>query len=353
MARKAHGGIYWNTRLNQSRTLSSPVATTRMPECIRRFPLPVTMVSSTRFVATALVCLVMWFFIACGLNHGNESQRSRRWLRPDVDRRKSVGNVSTGWNSNRLHWCMRDCNLCKYRYIIILGTGRSGSTTVLSMLNLVPEVHISGENAGQILSFVDLSQRIEATNKHVGIDSWLREPISRESFLCYVQSWLLHSTRMPCDDPNIKFFGWKEIRYTDEVTLRLIAEIFPCSKIILNFRRNVAQQARSGWFESSQNATDVLARQNNVLLQFHERHQTAKRAERDGSSESEVDTFIFPLEDFTVDGFNRLLDWLGIFHCRFKATMHVNKGGYEEGFLNARGDGVIECLKTDNTNDYY
>jgi hypothetical protein len=33
-------------------------------------------------------------------------------------------------------------------WLVILATGRSGSTTIESMLNAVPQVHLTGENGG-------------------------------------------------------------------------------------------------------------------------------------------------------------------------------------------------------------
>jgi hypothetical protein len=44
-----------------------------------------------------------------------------------------------------------------YSWLFILATGRSGSTTILSMLNQVPEISLSGENndlLGSLISVV-------------------------------------------------------------------------------------------------------------------------------------------------------------------------------------------------------
>ena len=38
------------------------------------------------------------------------------------------------------------CDLCEGRHVFVLGTGRSGSTTILEALNSLPGVALSGEN---------------------------------------------------------------------------------------------------------------------------------------------------------------------------------------------------------------
>ena len=40
----------------------------------------------------------------------------------------------------------KSCDLCGQRWLFVLATGRSGSTTVLNMLNALPGVYMAGEN---------------------------------------------------------------------------------------------------------------------------------------------------------------------------------------------------------------
>lgn len=42
------------------------------------------------------------------------------------------------------------CDLCEGRHVFVLGTGRSGSTTILEALNSLPGVTLSGENHASI-----------------------------------------------------------------------------------------------------------------------------------------------------------------------------------------------------------
>ena len=43
------------------------------------------------------------------------------------------------------------CNLCERPYLFVVSVGgRTGSTSVLNMLNAIPHIRLAGENGGQI-----------------------------------------------------------------------------------------------------------------------------------------------------------------------------------------------------------
>ena len=65
------------------------------------------------------------------------------------------------FNSTNPHigWCPHAdcynspiCTPCRRRFLLIIATGRSGSTTLLSMINQLPGVRLSGENKDALLS---------------------------------------------------------------------------------------------------------------------------------------------------------------------------------------------------------
>ena len=39
-------------------------------------------------------------------------------------------------------------------------------------------------------------------------------------------------------------------------------------------------------------------------------------------------SYTLPVEDFTSDGFNGLLEWLGEQQCRFRRVVHTNEKGF-------------------------
>jgi hypothetical protein len=49
------------------------------------------------------------------------------------------------------------CDLCKdHDWVFVLGTGRSGSTSVIEMVNTIPGVFLAGENFGQVLQMREM-----------------------------------------------------------------------------------------------------------------------------------------------------------------------------------------------------
>lgn len=51
--------------------------------------------------------------------------------------------------------CGFRCDLSAYRWIFVLGVGRSGSTTILSMLNRLPGVELDGEHNGEAIARIE------------------------------------------------------------------------------------------------------------------------------------------------------------------------------------------------------
>ena len=58
------------------------------------------------------------------------------------------------------------CTPCNRRFLFIISTGRSGSTTLLKMLNLLPNVRISGENNNEMYFASQLIDNIRKDDKH-------------------------------------------------------------------------------------------------------------------------------------------------------------------------------------------
>jgi hypothetical protein len=53
--------------------------------------------------------------------------------------------------------------LCKRKFVFILATGRSGSTSILNMINALPNYSISGEHNGQFWSWFGLYSKFQFT----------------------------------------------------------------------------------------------------------------------------------------------------------------------------------------------
>ena len=89
-----------------------------------------------------------------------------------------------------------------------------------------------------------------------------------------------------------------------------IEKLFPGAKIIMNWRATMST-LNASW---ANNRDGVMSYQPSNFSWTKNYHNT----------------FGLPLEDFTVENFNRLLTWLGIRGCHYTAVLHSNKNGYEQ-----------------------
>jgi hypothetical protein len=108
-------------------------------------------------------------------------------------------------------WCAVSsadtCDLCKHPFTIILGTGRSGSTTLLEMLNQLDGYALTGEHAAMMVTLMDLHKRFlrtqEATNK--GYVAWKHSERKESTHFCWMQSWFVNN-----DDGKVDtIYGFK------------------------------------------------------------------------------------------------------------------------------------------------
>ena len=206
------------------------------------------------------------------------------------------------------------CDLCKHHWLIVVGVGRSGSTTIKAMLRAIPQINMAGENHGVI-------RVVEGTvwSPHTLGGSWGHGDIDPGRLFCSAQEFLLANigedkTSALLDEQahDQRLIGYKQL--IDRIgSLDLVARVFPCARIVLNFRQNARAQYRASrrafrthhhvsWFQL---AVDRM-------LQFHAEHPDR--------------TFLLPLEEFTVDRFNELLAWIGVKGCTYGNVLHCNSG---------------------------
>ena len=276
------------------------------------------------------------------------------------------------------------CSVCEDDWVIVVGTGRSGSTTVLEMLNSIPGVLINGEHNGQLwallsalnhatrglhgvesVDFVSVfgnysnlgtSESLKQAREHMQLVHAMRGAAAageaaqelnahKERFLCYVRWYIRHMLSVDCTKGGLR--GFKEVRYATPPMLAFLRDLFPCGKFILNYRDPVSQSHSSWWVrhlrEDREGTMRELNGMVNTLLDFHAQHKGAgvqrprdahgdnaynNTAEitsfEDGFGAPTQNTFLLPLESFSVDTFNRMLKWLGKTGCKFNHVLHSN-----------------------------
>mmetsp|Transcript_15651 Transcript_15651/g.43165 ORF Transcript_15651/g.43165 Transcript_15651/m.43165 type:complete len:341 (-) Transcript_15651:1908-2930(-) len=169
-------------------------------------------------------------------------------------------------------WCpqaiCRDsalCRPCERRFLIIVTSGRTASTTLTWMMDLLPGVRMSGENNNVIQTMKSALQR---TLRHPfklelpkGQEkgAWGHNPIPYGSFACPTQAIIETLNPPPLrQEPNgtqqqqDDIVGFKTIRLFRNNTMahvpgivHFLKEHFPCARYLVNYRSDVLAQAKS------------------------------------------------------------------------------------------------------------
>lgn len=193
-------------------------------------------------------------------------------------------------------------------HVFLLGTGRSGSTSISQMLRNAG-IFLHGEHAGILKDVLSFERKIVDTYNHPNAQSWFRtgevdyhDRIKKYADLLYP---------FICKDNDYTQCGFKEVRYLEIEELSFLRKIFPCAKIILNYRKNVEKQIsrqKELW-----NYSINASRANENFITYHK---------KDNNS------FLIRTEDIDVVHMNRMIEWLGIYHCRFSDVSASNRGGW-------------------------
>lgn len=244
------------------------------------------------------------------------------------------------------------CKPCQRRFLIIIATGRSGSTTLMNLLDLLPGVRMAGENNGQILNDYKTWKNLHDTYE-LGLHStenvvgaWKHFPIPEQSLSCPIQS--IYEAINPPPELNTNFrgsyddsntiLGFKTVRLhnvwdgsnsasTKEVVkwTQFLTENFPCARFVFNTRGDIEKQIQS-WFKAFGTQLDgnELRDANRNLAQLAATlgPERARMIDMSEWSITEGDSGLAILND--------LVDWLGFEGCRFSSLIHMNKGGYEQ-----------------------
>lgn len=255
------------------------------------------------------------------------------------------GNISDGVlkmsNATGIDTSAPKCNLCANPHLFVVSVGgRTGSTTVLNMLNAIPHVRLAGENGGQIEYLSDLYETAaHVLNKHNGelycsspnneagdCGAYQRGSISPTNVLCDLQQYV-NDIAVPVfpllPKPEVSVRGFKDIRWTTE-TIALLHTIFPCARVVYSVRNNnndsaVIESYQKDFHLSEADAATYAHEQ--VLLQ-----DTVKvQHDADASGGNGWKSFWLPLE--TMDNstsFNALLNWMGVRNCHFTEVVYAN-----------------------------
>ena len=250
--------------------------------------------------------------------------------------------------SHKTSWCpyatCNDspvCSPCKRRFLFIVASGRSGSTTLLSMMNMLPNVRLSGENNNELFVISGLETNLRRDKKkHIlhepaQTGPWKHNQIPDQALSCPMQKVVetldiapnevlenIHQEPFRSEEEG-KILGVKTIRiqqgnWGPKKAADFFKRNFPCSRIIVNYRSDSEAQLNStsnlGWRSVTE---DSLIKTNHFLEAF---------ANNLGDDMSKIIDMTEWSKDVSV--INNVVDWLGFEHCHFKSLMHENHGGF-------------------------
>lgn len=169
------------------------------------------------------------------------------------------------------------------KIVLICATGRSGSTTLQRIINTIPNSNICGENFGAINSLLEFYRRIKHSTEdyvpgHLHPASYaeiIKQNIKPSWYNSYKLPQIVQLIQMTIinmfkNNDSTNLWGFKEIRY-DSGGINYITdfkELFPQTKVIIQFRENIEAQSNSGWHKDDKNAIPFLIKTTKELINF-------------------------------------------------------------------------------------
>ena len=146
--------------------------------------------------------------------------------------------------------------------------------------------------------------------------------------------WYFFHTGKKCDPGTVH--GFKEIRYSQTIHLDFMMDAFPSAKIIVNYRRSIEEQSKSGFYserdETVRTTVEYLETETSTMVNWGRSHPDQ--------------VYLFPLEDYSPSNFTRLFHWLGFPNCQAVQVAHANdatKGTYSSGIDGHDPDEFVSC----------
>jgi len=265
------------------------------------------------------------------------------------------------------------CAPCNRRFLFIISTGRSGSTTLLEMMNMLPNVRISGENYNELYYMYNLIRNLEqggiltkgkgkAKGKNLNTNSTSssynlinpKQEISHGAFRhgmvpkgamgCALQQFLATMNPPPAsqlksmnmesynDFDQHTILGVKTIRmhkgsWDAQLAARFLKEHFPCSRYILNFRSDLSSRVNSTvtTFEKSVKKDEQELEQK-FVSQTSFIQKLAKELGPNLVKSLDMTQWT-QSETIGLQTINEIVSELGFQNCKFDQMLHYNDGG--------------------------
>lgn len=183
------------------------------------------------------------------------------------------------------------------KYVLILATGRSGSTTLQRIINTIPKTMLYGENSGLVWSLIkshiDLARfksivkdNLYNLRKKLNLSLIDKKQITYNEYIDNNHPPIWYNV-VDHDNVSLKItdiisdiiyhtdeeiIGFKHLlKDTDDnlSILKKFIELFPDSKIIINYRKDVESQSKSKWYANNPESTELLNCLNELCINLY------------------------------------------------------------------------------------
>jgi hypothetical protein len=231
---------------------------------------------------------------------------------------------------------MRNSTCTGIRWLIVVATGRSGSTTVMDMLNALPTVSVRGEMSGTVGLSIDMLDAADAGREVK--DGPLRHfQASEQALECILERWFATLCTPSWQEKRGEYVGFKELfwemsrrsvsTHSFERLALLMERVFPGAKFVLSTREDTAAQSKSGFWASQGVVKEQRLPRNVTGYQTKGLLDVSTALLRQWGHRLGPDRSYWlplPRNGFTIQQFNDLAQWLGV-PCRFLSIAHANK----------------------------
>lgn len=243
------------------------------------------------------------------------------------------------------------CYPCQRRWLVLISSARSGSTTLTEMMGSLTGLRMGGENANAVVLFEELKRTLNASpfRKAGHHGPWRHDWIPPESWSCAGQALL--ETMIPAqlgeDDTHLAepddrtIVGFKTIRlfrkdmdtkpalngtswslsegYIED-KVRLLTNLFPCARFVGTIRSDNEAQ-----LQSRERLPGIRRTGYDEIFLPREREAIKALIKQLGSERA----YLMDSVEWTknVSKVNDLVQWLGFSSdCRFKELLEYNTG---------------------------
>ena len=155
--------------------------------------------------------------------------------------------------------------------VLIVSLGRTGSTTLMNLLNLIPNSNICGENYNAVLKLLQFYYELKEIKKSIPTSN------NYNTFnLKNMRKTVINTiTALFKNKRETNLWGFKEVRWAEDFRmLDIFVELFPQTKFVINLREDIVKQSQSAFWKLEPNALNEIKLQTAKINLFVERNKT-------------------------------------------------------------------------------